>query len=123
METVQDGRIEAKAEIFKAIGHPTRLRIVECLADGERSVSEIVQAVQAEQSNVSRHLSLLRQARVLTSRKSGLSVFYRVSCPELREAIGCMLACAEGMVRKPGRVGETPRVEIAPPASASFSPV
>jgi DNA-binding transcriptional ArsR family regulator len=73
---------EVQAAIFKAIGHPIRLRIVKCLTEGERMVTDIVNIVGAEQSNVSRHLALLKQAGVLASRKSGLKVYYRLASTE-----------------------------------------
>ena len=81
---------EIQAEIFKAIGHPIRLQIVKFLQDGERTVTEIVKAVNAEQSNVSRHLSLLRQAGVLSSRKEGLKVYYSLRIPNLTQILTCV---------------------------------
>ena len=86
---------EIQAEIFKAIGHPIRLQIVKFLQDGEHTVTEIVRAVNAEQSNVSRHLSLLRQAGVLSSRKEGLKVYYSLRIPTLTQ----MLSCVNDVVR------------------------
>jgi ArsR family transcriptional regulator len=86
---------EIQAEIFKAIGHPIRLQIVKYLQEGEHTVTEIVKAVGAEQSNVSRHLGLLRQTGVLSSRKEGLKVFYSLRIPDL----GQMLSCVNEVVR------------------------
>ena len=90
---------EMEAEILKAVGHPTRLRIVKFLRNGEHAVSEIVQGVAAEQSNVSRHLALLRQAGVLKSRKEGLKVYYRMSTPGLAEGLACIFSCAREVAR------------------------
>ena len=96
---------EMQSEVFKAIGHPIRLRIVKFLADGEHPVHDIVRAVGAEQSNVSRHLSLLKQAGVLANRKAGLQVYYRVNSPEMVKALGCVFTCVEAMARTRAQAG------------------
>lgn len=67
---------ETQADFFKALGHPTRLQIMEILRDGEKCVCEIVPALQLEQSNVSRHLAILKKEGILTSEKRGLKVVY-----------------------------------------------
>ena len=87
---------ERKAEIFNALAHPLRLEIVEFLRDGERCVCEIVAHAGAEQSNTSRHLALMARAGVLTRRKKGLKVFYRVRYT----CVLNFLRCVEGVVRE-----------------------
>jgi|SRR5581483_8952210 len=67
---------EIKAELFKALGHPARIRILEVLCDGERSVGELQPIVGIELSHLSQQLAVLRRARLVTSRKAGSSVFY-----------------------------------------------
>ena len=69
---------EIKAELFKALAHPARIRILEVLADGERSVGEMQPLVGIELSHLSQQLAVLRRARLVTSRKEGSSVFYAV---------------------------------------------
>lgn len=86
---------EVQAEVFKAIGHPIRLSIVKILTQGELAVTEIVKRVGAEQSNVSRHLALLKQAGVLDSRKAGLKVIYRISSSSFSEDLKVVLARIE----------------------------
>ena len=73
--------IEMTAEALKALGHPLRLKIVKFLQGGQRCVCEIIPAVEAEQSMVSKHLSILRQAGIVTCRKEGLRVIYWVRDP------------------------------------------
>jgi len=70
-----------KAEMFKALGHPLRLRIVELLADGEKNVTELVERMGTEPSNTSRHLSVLKRAGIVADRKEGLNVYYRLELP------------------------------------------
>lgn len=70
-----------RAEVFKALGHPDRLRIVDELEDGERCVCELVGAVGSGWSTVSRHLAVLKEAGVVADEKRGLQVFYRIALP------------------------------------------
>lgn len=69
---------ELKAELFKALGHPARIRILEVLADGERAVGEIQPMVGIELSHLSQQLAVLRRAGLVTSRKDGSSVIYAI---------------------------------------------
>lgn len=73
-----DDHLERKAEFFKALAQPTRLKILDLLKDGERCVCDIFPAIGEQQSNVSRHLQLMKRAGVLASRKDGLRVLYRI---------------------------------------------
>jgi ArsR family transcriptional regulator len=65
-------------DFLKTLGHPTRIKILEFLKDGEKCVCDIVPALDLEQSNVSRHLSLLKKEGILDNRKDGLKVIYRI---------------------------------------------
>lgn len=78
-------------EVFKALGHPARVTIVKALADQERCVCELVEAVGLGWSSVSRHLSVLRDAGVVADDKRGLQVYYRLSLP----CVGRFIACLE----------------------------
>jgi ArsR family transcriptional regulator len=71
----------AKAELFRVLGHPARVRILELLRDGERSVGDLQTALNLDSSGTSQHLGVLRRQGVLESRKEGTSVFYRVRDP------------------------------------------
>jgi ArsR family transcriptional regulator len=72
---------EVKAALFKALAHPARIRILEVLAEGERAVSEMQPLVRIELSHLSQQLAVLRRAGLVTSRKDGASVIYRVKDP------------------------------------------
>ncbi|MGQ9513114.1 ArsR/SmtB family transcription factor [Thermodesulfitimonas sp.] len=76
---------EMAAGVLRALGHPLRLKIVEFLREGERCVCEIIPAVGAGQSVVSKHLLVLRQAGILEARKRGLRVIYRIRDPAVLE--------------------------------------
>jgi DNA-binding transcriptional ArsR family regulator len=68
-----------KAEFFKALAHPIRVRILDCLRDGEKGVNELSEALQIEQANVSQQLAILRVRNIVVGRKSGSNVYYSVS--------------------------------------------
>ncbi|MDA8080183.1 MAG: metalloregulator ArsR/SmtB family transcription factor [Actinomycetota bacterium] len=72
---------EFKAELFKALGHPIRLRILELLMSGEKTVSELQAALEIEASSVSQQLSLMRARQLVDARKNGTNVFYTVRDP------------------------------------------
>lgn len=74
---------EIKAELFKALGHPARVRVLEVLADGPRSVGELQPLVGVELPNLSQQLAVLRHAGVVTTRKDGASVIYAIRDPEI----------------------------------------
>jgi len=75
-------RYEAQARIAKALAHPTRLMMLDVLADREWCVCELTELVRVDQSTVSKHLSVLKQAGIVSDRKQGTMTFYRqrVSC-------------------------------------------
>jgi ArsR family transcriptional regulator len=77
----------ARAEILKAIAQPTRLKIIELLRDGEKCVCEIFPAIAEEQSNTSRHLSLMQSCGILQRRKDGIKIMYRLKYPEVLQIV------------------------------------
>jgi len=87
--------IELKAEILKALGHPTRLAIVEMLAEGEKCVCKINDQIDADHSTISKHLSILKQVGLLSDRKQGLNVYYKLEVPCVMNFIGCITSVIE----------------------------
>ncbi len=74
--------LELRARIFKALGHPSRLRMVESLLDGERSVCQIQEIIGSDISTVSKHLSILKETGILHSERRGTTIYYslRMKC-------------------------------------------
>lgn len=72
------------AKFFRALGDPTRLRILQAVADEEKSVGELVHVTRAPQGRVSTHLACLRWCGYVTARREGRKVFYRVTDPRVR---------------------------------------
>lgn len=68
-----------KADFFKTLGHPARIRVLEVLRDGERSVSELIPEVGLEPSHLSQQLGVLRRANIVQARKEGITVRYSVT--------------------------------------------
>lgn len=76
---MEDEIFELKAGILRVLAQPTRMKILECLRKGERSIHEIISAIHGEQSNISRHISLMQKNHIVTTRKDGV----RVRDPEI----------------------------------------
>ncbi len=82
---------ELRASVLKALAHPARLRIFDLLhLDGEKCVCDIAEQLQISQPMTSKHVAILRQAGLLSSRKDGALVFYRVSTPCIYELFHCL---------------------------------
>ena len=81
---------EIKAELFKALGHPARIRILALLAGQELPVSQLLSETGMEPSHLSQHLAVLRRAGVVASRREGNAVYYRSA----HESVDAMLAAA-----------------------------
>jgi len=88
-----DAVFAAVARYFGLLAEPTRLKILHTICRDAHSVSEIVAATGATQTNVSRHLSLLHQAGVVSRRRQGNAVFYQVDDPEFVEI--CRQVCVQ----------------------------
>lgn len=87
---MQDTLRRFKAEFFQALGHPTRIAIIEQLRDGELSAGTLIDRLGLEQANASQHLSVLRAKRILVNRKAGNQVFYSVRDPLVIEVLDMM---------------------------------
>ena len=74
---------ELKAGILKMLAQPTRLKILECLKNGERCICGIIPAIDGEQSNISRHISLMQKNHLVTTQKDGVRVMVKVKDPEI----------------------------------------
>ena len=81
--------IAAQARIFKALGHPSRLLMVDALRDGEKCVCDLQTLVGDDMSTVSKHLSVLREAGVVSSEKRGPNIYYRLALCCLETFLSC----------------------------------
>ena len=88
-----DPVFDSVAAYFSVLAEPTRLKIMHAVCNGERSVSDIVAETGATQTNVSRHLGLMLNAGVVSRRREGNAVYYRVANPEFVEI--CRSVCVQ----------------------------
>jgi ArsR family transcriptional regulator len=88
--TLKKLSIQRKSEVFKALGHPTRLRIVEKLADGEQCVCDCLEMFDIDISTLSRHLSVLKNAGIIRDERRGKNIFYSLTCPCIVSMFECM---------------------------------
>jgi len=87
---MQDALRRFKADMFQALGHPTRIAIIELLADGELSAGALIEKLGMEQANVSQHLAVLRAKQIVVNRRAGNQVFYSVRDPLISEVLALM---------------------------------
>jgi DNA-binding transcriptional ArsR family regulator len=106
----------AKAEMFRTLAHPARIRVLELLVDGELSVGEMLSVINIESSNLSQQLAVLRHAGLVTTRKQGTSVFYALISPDIAD----LLAMARRILTEvlTGRVEVLRDLQAAPPKAA-----
>jgi ArsR family transcriptional regulator len=97
---VQNLLREYKASVFQALGHPTRVAIVEILRDGEVSAGAIQEKLGIEQANLSQHLAVLRNRQILSNRKVGNQVLYSVRNPVLIEVLDIMRRYFHGHLKE-----------------------
>lgn len=76
-----------KAELFKALSHPTRIRILELLREDEKSVSQLQLELASEGSTVSQQLAILRMKNLVDTRRAGNAIFYRLRDPQIRDLL------------------------------------
>ncbi|MCX8110391.1 MAG: metalloregulator ArsR/SmtB family transcription factor [Syntrophorhabdaceae bacterium] len=91
---------EIRARIIKALSHPVRLMIVELLKDGELPFSKINEVFESDKSTVSKHLLVLKEAGIVSSRKSGLDMIYRLEMPCVTDFFNCITAVIENNIKK-----------------------
>lgn len=81
---------EMQAEICKTLTNPKRIEILSVLKTDERTVTELVNALGASKANVSQHLAVMRHKGILTTRREGVNIYYRVANPKVIEACSLM---------------------------------
>jgi rhodanese-related sulfurtransferase/DNA-binding transcriptional ArsR family regulator len=104
---------EQFARIAKAIANSHRLELVDVLAQGERSVDELAQETALSVANASQHLQALRQAHLITARKDGLRVYYRLSDPAVYRLVQVIRELAEQQLAEVDRIVSTYLTERA----------
>ncbi len=96
MDTRTKAQFELRANVVKALAHPTRLFIVDELSRQERCVCELTEMIGADTSTVSKHLTILKHAGIVKDEKRGTQVFYQLRCPCILNFFGCI----EGVIQQ-----------------------
>lgn len=89
---------QLKAEFFKTLGHPVRIRVLELLSEREHAVSEMLAEVGVEPAHLSQQLAVLRRASLVTSRREGSSVYYSLTSPQVAELLKVARAILSGVL-------------------------
>ncbi|MFC5993456.1 ArsR/SmtB family transcription factor [Pseudonocardia hispaniensis] len=89
---------QLKAEFFKTLGHPVRIRVLELLSQREHAVSELLTEVEVEAANLSQQLAVLRRAGLVVSRKEGSTVHYALTSPQVAELLAVARSILSGVL-------------------------
>lgn len=93
---------QAKAEFFKTLGHPARIRILELLSERDHAVHELLEAIAIEPSNLSQQLAVLRRTSLVVSHRTNGEVVYSVSVPEVRDLLLAARSILSGIIATNG---------------------
>lgn len=100
---------ERHAEICKTLSNPKRLEIINSLRNKERSVNELVKLAKLSQSNISQHLTILRQNNLVSTRRKGKNIYYKLAYPEMIKACDIMRKILFKQLKKSGSLAKTVR--------------
>ena len=93
IRTLDPVGLSKAADVIKVVGHPDRLKILEFLEDGEKSVGEIQDGLGLAQAIVSQHLAKVRGWDIVESRRDGIHVYYRIIEEKVRHILDCIRHC------------------------------
>ena len=96
MNSLDQGKLSLRANVFKALSHPTRLFIVDELAKESRCVGDLTKLIGVDVSTVSKHLSLLKSAGIVRDEKRGMQVYYALHMP----CVLTFFTCIEQVARE-----------------------
>jgi ArsR family transcriptional regulator, arsenate/arsenite/antimonite-responsive transcriptional repressor len=91
---------EIRAKIIKSMAHPVRLMVIEFLKSGDQSFSDIFDLFQLDKSTVSKHLLVLKESGIVSSRKNGADMIYKLVVPCVTDFFSCVTAVIESNVKK-----------------------
>jgi DNA-binding transcriptional ArsR family regulator len=97
---IDDEVFERQASICKAFAHPTRLHLLDLIGKGERGVSEIQKKIGVTKANLSQHLTVLKAAGVISTRRNGKQVYVGLAIPEVKQACHLIHEVLRGYIRK-----------------------
>jgi DNA-binding transcriptional ArsR family regulator len=90
MPFAERSQFEARARVLKALANPSRLILIDALAQGEKCVADLTALVGSDMSTVSRHLSVLKSAGIVGDRRQGLQIYYNLKMPCVLRFFDCI---------------------------------
>ncbi len=100
MNAKEKAGYEVRAKIIKAMAHPTRLYIVDRLAESDLCVNDLTEKIGADMSTVSKHLAILKSVGIVQDEKRGTQVYYRLKMPCVLNFFGCVEAVIKSTARE-----------------------
>ncbi|KQV14689.1 MULTISPECIES: helix-turn-helix transcriptional regulator [unclassified Kitasatospora] len=89
---------QLKAEFFKTLGHPIRIRVLELLSEREQAVAELLPEIGVEAAHLSQQLAVLRRAKLVATRREGVSVVYSLTSPEVADLLKVARSILSGVI-------------------------
>lgn len=108
---------QLKAEFFKSLGHPARIRVLELLSERDHAVAEMLSEIGIEAANLSQHLAVLRRNGLVTTRKEASNVIYSLTSPHVAELLRVARMILAGMLSGQVELLEDLHTRSAPSAS------
>ena len=112
---------QAKAEFFKNLGHPARIRVLELLSEREHAVAEMLPEVGIEAANLSQQLAVLRRAGLVVTRKEGSTVYYSLTSPHVAELLAVARQILTGVLAGQIELLDDLREPVAPTGGSRSS--
>jgi DNA-binding transcriptional ArsR family regulator len=113
-QSSQDKVFDSVAELFAVLSTPIRLRIISAVCNGEKNVSQLLEEIDTTQPNMSQHLSTLYRSGVLSKRREGTQMYYRLQSE--RVATLCRAVCTQVAIELDGEEPLDPTQRLVPSA-------
>jgi DNA-binding transcriptional ArsR family regulator len=94
---------KARAQILKALAHPTRVLMLNALSRGDRCVNDLRSLASVSQPTISHHLEKLKKVGIVTEKRQGKKVIHHLSCPCMLEAVDCTLGVIQSVKKRQGQ--------------------
>ena len=101
---MEEKMFQMHAEVCKSMANPTRLKIMSLLREGEKGVEELREKLKLPKANLSQHLSVLRQRRIVSTRREGLNIYYKVTNPKMIKACDILREVLFEQLQEGGRL-------------------
>ena len=105
-KNMEEKIFQMHAEVCKSLANPTRLKIMNLLREGEKSVEELLVKLKLPKANLSQHLSILRQRRIVSTRRAGLNIYYKIANPKMIKACDILREVLFEQLKESGQLSD-----------------